>query len=90
MYGFGKDLQIPWDIAMVWPMQGPTARIPTIDYTRAADGTSLADSAQFDSTDADQTEAATKTQIAFCMTTRDITAIDRALYFDLSGLPGER
>lgn len=75
---------IPWDIAAVWPLKSKKGTIPTITYTKSTGGYSLSDSAHFDSTYANQTEGSTKSQITGSLTTRDVTAIDRALYIDLT------
>jgi len=75
---------LPWEIASVWPMKSKTGTIPTLAYSKSTGGYSLSDSTYFDSTYANQTEGSTKPQITFSLDTRTITAIDRALYFDLT------
>lgn len=75
---------ISYEIATVLPMSGPTSRVYTLDTVIAGTSTSLSASSTFDSTWADHTEGALKSQIAPKMSSQDITAVEKSIYFDLT------
>ena len=80
---------IPYDIASVQPIDRPNGRVYFYDPIYAAgtngstaDDSNLDDSAVFDTGWADHTEADTKSQISFKMTYSDVTATEKAVYWD--------
>lgn len=82
---------IPYAIGAVVPIDRPTARVYFYDPQyktgtngSGADGSNLDDSSVFDTGWADHTENDTKSQITFAMTHTDVTATEKAVYWDLT------
>ncbi len=75
---------IPFEIASVQPLMGPSGVIHSLAIQDASNDEDLSDSSNFDSTFADHVEAATKSQIKPVITQQTVTAYEKAIHYDVT------
>jgi len=75
---------VPYIIASVQPLNAPDGRVYTLDYQRASDDSSFADSSSFDSTWADHTEGDTKAQVVPSFSYTSLSTSEKAIYFNVT------
>ena len=80
---------IPYEIQSVQPLPGPTGRVYFLDFTYGSGdnvGSSMDDSAVFDSTFTAHTEGETKSQQSFSISHTDLEATENSIYYDITSI----
>lgn len=78
---------IPYELGAVVPIDRPVARVPFLDPqydSGTGDGSNMDDSSVFDTGWADHAEEATKSKLSFQFTHTDVTAVEKAVYFNFT------
>jgi len=74
---------VPFEIASVQPLSGPTGRVYWLKFTNDS-GEDLSDSTVFDSTWADHTEAQAKSEISFDLDYTDLSTEEKSIQYQVT------